>query len=56
MPAMAPSPRKLLEDAPAAPATLPKNLPGINVEEGLRYLGGNDKSYRNLLKRENLNQ
>ena len=32
-------------------ATLPSTLPGIDVEEGLQYLGGQEKAYRNLLKR-----
>ena len=38
-------------DTPAVVADLPASLPGIDVAEGLRYLGGHEKTYRNLLKR-----
>jgi two-component system sensor histidine kinase/response regulator len=36
---------------PAVVAALPASLPGIDVAEGLRYLGGYERTYRNLLKR-----
>ena len=36
---------------PAGSSPLPETLPGISVAEGLRYLDGHDKPYRNLLLR-----
>jgi two-component system sensor histidine kinase/response regulator len=39
------------EASPARNATLPATLPGISIEEGLRYLRGNEMLYRNLLLR-----
>jgi two-component system sensor histidine kinase/response regulator len=40
-----------LDNSPAAVEDLPASLPGIDVAEGLRYLGGHAKTYRNLLRR-----
>jgi HPt (histidine-containing phosphotransfer) domain-containing protein len=37
--------------SPAELASLPETLPGINVAEGLRYLDGHERPYRNLLLR-----
>jgi two-component system sensor histidine kinase/response regulator len=39
------------EPSPAASAEIPPTVAGINVAEGLRYLGGYEKAYRNLLRR-----
>jgi len=40
-----------MKDPSSGSASLPATLPGIDVAEGLRYLGGHEKTYRNLLKR-----
>jgi len=40
-----------IDDTPAVVRAIPSDLPGIDVAEGLRYLGGHEKTYRNLLKR-----
>jgi two-component system sensor histidine kinase/response regulator len=37
--------------SPAELASLPDTLPGISVAEGLRYLDGHERPYRNLLLR-----
>ena len=39
------------EAVPAVAHTLPASLPGIDVADGLRLLGGHEVSYRNLLAR-----
>ncbi|MCG8619156.1 MAG: response regulator, partial [Desulfobacterales bacterium] len=37
------------ESSPSTEAGLPDSLPGIDMEEGIRRIGGNKKLYRNLL-------